>query len=121
MATVLEERKQGAVQTTDATKTTVITCPMPDNSVILFDCFIVGLKSDGSQGAGYKIGTSYRRTGAGNATIIGTPTKNVEHEDDVNWDASSEASGANILITVTGKAATTVNWCAYGRALTYTP
>ena len=90
--------------TTDATFTSLYTdgssgvLALPDNSIWSFCALITGLKTDGSDGAGYILNGCLRRDGTGPATAVGTlPTTGsgllatTLGEDDSVWDVRATA------------------------------
>lgn len=109
-------RRQGTAATTYALFADGVTSGrqlfMPQDSCWMFTARIVGLRSDGSQGAGYTIHGVARRDGAATAVIVGTNTVAHQSEDDAAWDASVTISGTNGLQVAVTQPAITVNWVA---------
>lgn len=109
-------RRQGTAATTYALFADGVTSGrqlfMPQDSCWLFTARIVGLRSDGSQGAGYTIHGVARRDGAATAVIVGTNTVAHTSEDDATWDATVTISGTNTLQVSVTQPAITVNWVA---------
>jgi hypothetical protein len=106
-------------QTTNATLTTVETVTINEGETVLVEVEILARKSDLTQGACYILRRAFRRASGGNATALGALVTVMGAEDDTNWDAKIEASGANIVIQIQGIAATTINWKWRGRKLVY--
>jgi len=87
---------------------------IPADTCWSFRILVVGLKSDGAQGAGYSFEGVIRRDGTADPVFVGTPGKVVLGEDDSAWDCTVQAHASTkaLIIWVTGAAATTVNWAA---------
>jgi hypothetical protein len=98
------------VQTTDATQTTVDSVTLLDENTYHVEAWVVGVKSDGSDRASYHITATVYRTGAGNATLQGAVTAVHSQESNAAWDATFTVSGNDIRVSVTGVAATTIEW-----------
>jgi hypothetical protein len=109
----------GTVQTTTASTTTAASFTPPDSTVSVLDVTVSGRKSDGTQGAGYRLAGTFRRSG-GTVTQIGSTSVLSTQEDDSAWDAAFNISGTSIQVSVTGVAATTIDWKARGQ-LTASP
>ena len=105
------------ITTTTAVQTTLLTLTLLDENTYHVEASVIGVKSDGSQRASYKMNVTAYRTGAGVAVIQGTITSLHSQESDATWDATFTVSGNNLLVSVTGVAATTIQWGGY---LTYT-
>ncbi len=99
----------GTVQTTNATQTTCATIALPNGYIGIVEVLVIGANANSDQGAGYKIYGLYS-CNTGTATLIGSITKVFEQESDAAWDATFTTSGTNVLVRVTGKASTTINW-----------
>ena len=98
------------VQTTDANATTLATVAVPTGKILFVEVDIAGDKSDHTQGAGYVIRAAWRNV-AGVLTQVSADEVDVVFQDDATWgEPSTAASGANVLIKIVGKAATTINW-----------
>jgi hypothetical protein len=108
----------GAVNTTDATVTTVGTIPTTSNTTLLVDCNIVGRRTGGSSGsagdgAGYLV-RAVAKNVAGVVTIIGQATT-VIGESQAAWDAVAAVSGTDIVLRVTGAANNNISWACSGQ------
>jgi hypothetical protein len=102
----------GAVQTTDATPTQLKTVTLADNSVYWFEAHVIGRDTAGTERAFYIRQARAHRQAAGAATL-GTIQAPVTDETNAGLDATFTASGNDVRVTVTGLAATTINWtCA---------
>ena len=103
----------GTVQTTNATPGVIATHTPADNTVVTIHAVVSERKSDGSQGAGYTVMGTFRRSGA-TTTQIGSTTVLAQAEDDAAWDATFVTSGADVQVKGTGVAATTIDWRSRG-------
>jgi len=100
------------IQTTDATVTTISTISTATDNVYGLFIQVAGIKSDGSQGGHFLRQVSVKNDG-GTVSVIGsTTTIGTDAEDDANWNVTATTSGTNILVQVTGVAATTIEWQA---------
>jgi hypothetical protein len=102
-------REAAEVQTTDATQTTIESITLTDANTYQVEARVVGVKSDGTDRASYFIACTVYRTGGGGATIQGQTTLH-EGESNAAWDATFTVSGNNLRVSVTGVAATTIEW-----------
>lgn len=99
------------VATTDATQTTLFTFTMIDETTCAFDVVVTAsLRTSVTKAARYKRSVVYRRTGAGNATIVGTLESGTDQETDAAWDVTIDSSTTQVRVRVTGAAATNINW-----------
>lgn len=100
----------GTASTTDATETTLVTIALSDNTVYHLKGTVVGNKSDHTDRASAQISATAYRAG-GSATIQGFTTSLHAAKSDLDWgDPTFSVSGNNLLLTVTGKAATNIDW-----------
>lgn len=100
------------VITTDATPTVAATYDTSLWTNAAFNCIIQVLGYDTvgfNEVGGYVIAATFKRE-AGSLAIVGTATALHTAENTAAWAAAATASGNNITITVTGAAATTVQW-----------
>lgn len=105
---------EGTKQTTDDTADEEVFAFLPTNQkTTMVEANIVGLKSDYSVGAGYKLIATFRRDGD-TVTQIGATTAVATHEDAAGWDADIQVKSSEtpdqVQVVVTGAAATTINW-----------
>lgn len=98
------------VQTTDATQTTLDSITLLDENTYHAKGVVTGVKSDGSDRASYELDVTVYRTGAGGATIQGTVTSLHSQESNAAWDATFTVNGNDLRLSVTGVAATTIEW-----------
>lgn len=97
-----------SVQTTNATVTNLATQTLADGYSYRVAGRVVGVESGGGNRAAYSFVALFSATGG--AATLAAATVTVEHESDVAWDVTIDASGATARVRVTGKAATTINW-----------
>ena len=98
------------VQTIDATLTTIDSFTLLDENTYHFEAFIIGVKSDGTDRASYHLAVTAYRTAAGGATLQGSVTSLHTQESNAAWDAGLVVSGNDVLVSVIGVAATTIEW-----------
>ena len=103
----------GTVNTTDATVTTIQTIATASNSVTLIETKVVGKRTGGSAGAANDSAGLIRKAvcknTAGTASVQNL-FSDYTFRDQVTWDATVTASGANCLIQVNGAASNNVTW-----------
>jgi len=114
-----EKVYQGRVATVDATVTTILTIPIPSNTITHIRACIQARRTGGSSGtaedgAAYEIQGAFKNV-AGNATLIASTT-NFAAEDQVGWNAAFNASSGNVLIQVTGASGNNITWHLTARA-----
>jgi hypothetical protein len=101
---------RGNVSTTDATITTILTLPVPTDKTQLLDVNIVGRDSGGADSAVYSF-KAMAENSSGTVTV--SIVSSQIYEDVSGWDATVTTSGSDVLVRVTGAAATNVDWnCA---------
>lgn len=107
--------------TTDATPTIMTIKPgsgamtMVDNSTWFFDIMVVGKQDSSNNSITVKLQGAINRN-AGSATILGGVLSLVIFDSSVGtWNVAASGSGNNLTITVTGAAATTIDWLAHVR------
>ena len=98
------------VQTTDGAATTCVTVALADENTYHLTGTAVGVKSDGSARASYKIHATVYRTAAGAATQQGSSTVAHTAESAGGLDADFAVSGNNALWQVTGVNPDTYEW-----------
>jgi len=102
-------RTSTTVQTTDATQTTIDSFTLDDEETYMVQISVVGTKDDGSDRAGAILSALLYRDG-GSATIQGVVQSMLEVYSDSNWSIDITVSGNDVRASVTGLAATTINW-----------
>ena len=98
------------VQTTDATQTTVDSITLLDENTYHLSAYVIGVQSTGGNRASYHIEATAYRTGAGAATLQGAVTSVHSQESDGTWDVTFTVSSNDVRVSVTGVAATTIEW-----------
>ena len=97
-----------SVQTTDATVTTIQTIPTVSGDAIQVIADVIGLKSDNSAHAGFRAIAVYRNS-SGSLSLQGAVNYLFKQRQG-GWNITLVRSSADILLRVTGQAATTINW-----------
>jgi hypothetical protein len=105
-----ERTRTGAVQTTNATPTNVISVPMVDDAGTWIEAHVIGRDTADTEYAYYIVRALITRAGAGNAAISGAASTTIVQETTGSMTAVVAVSTTNALVTVTGIAATTINW-----------
>jgi len=107
--------------TADATPTTMTLKPgsgamtLVDNSTWFFDALVVGKQDSSGNSITVKLEGAINRNGGG-ATILGGVFVFVVFDSSGGaWDISASEQGNNLVINVTGAAATTIDWTAHVR------
>lgn len=108
-ASAWQLRSGTTLQTTDATATTIDSFTLDDEETYMVQINVVGTKDDGTDRCGaIKTALLYRDGGV--ATIQGVVHVTIEEFSDSNWDIDITVNSNDVRATVTGLAATTVNW-----------
>jgi len=104
------------VQTTNATQTTLTSVTLANNTVYRFTAQIIARDTSGTDRAYYIVNTLVYRQGGG--ATLGTVNMQLidETAGALAWDATFTVSGNDLRLSVTGLAATTIDW---GCTLTY--
>ncbi len=107
--------------TADATPTAMTLKPgsgamtLVDNSTWFFDALVVGKQDSSANSITVKLEGAINRNG-GAATILGGVFVFVVFDSSGGaWDISAGVTGNNLVINVTGAAATTIDWTAHVR------
>lgn len=98
------------LETTNDTPTTILTIPIPNNSVSMIDVKVL-FKSSSAYGVEHK--EAYYKNNSGTLTQISTTNEITPNTGDASLssaDLDFSVSGTNVLIQVTGIAATTIEW-----------
>ena len=99
------------VQTTDATATQAISLALPDESLFRVEARIVAKSSDTSERAMYHRTALVYRDAAGSATIQGSVVAtSADVEVTAGMEGTITVNGNSVRVTVTGVAATTIDW-----------
>jgi hypothetical protein len=116
----VEDQKlvEATLRTLDATETAIATIAIPLNSAYLAELCLVGRKSDGSAVTAFKVDAAVRR--AAGDVVIGDQAQTYAGNTELGTTAVVFAvSGGNLLINVTGVAATTIDWRAMYRLTSF--
>ena len=107
--TAWQVRPDTSIQTDNATPTEVDEFDLDDNEVYMVQINVVGITADGSDRCGViKQAVAYRD--GGGATIQGNVSLTLEEYSDSNWDVDITVNSNAVRATVTGVAATDINW-----------
>lgn len=104
-----EQTSHATVQTTNATSTTIKTIPISNEYVYQIEANVVGGQNNTNQGITSKILGSFKNNG-GTVTQIGKQNIIMNTDFVGTADVTMSISGTNVLVQVTGEAATTVDW-----------
>jgi hypothetical protein len=101
-----------SVQTTDATPTTIFNQTIAEGEAVDVSCLMIAAVPDYSEGLAGKLNGGARRETGMSTTIIGSPI--VDYSEDITGSPTFTltTSGNDVIIQVTGVAATTINWKA---------
>lgn len=100
----------GETTTTDATVTTIATIAIPDNTNIAIEVYVGAKKAATATKAFFAYRQKYYRNG-GAPTAWGTSPEDIGTDADGNpWTVTFAVSGNNVLVKLTGAAATTIKW-----------
>lgn len=105
-----------AVQTTDATETTLWFRTLADESAYWFEARVVGKEDGSGNRAAYIRRVLVFRNGGG-ATIQGAVSATETIESDAAWDCDFDVSGNDVRLRITGVAATVIDWKSITSAL----
>jgi hypothetical protein len=100
---------EGQVQTANASATTVITFAAAASTNYQFLAYCVSAQTNGTAYSDHVSTAGFRRNGSGAATQVGTTTSVSSHASGAQA-ISFATSTNNVLLQVTGIAATTINW-----------
>lgn len=100
------------VQTTEATPTALVTIALAVNSAVTVVADIIGATDTFGAAIGGTVVATARRAG-GSAFLVGAPIVSLNEDSAGSPDFTAVVSGNNIIIQVTGEAATTYNWKAF--------
>lgn len=102
---------EARIQTANATETALYTFDASGLTDYVFnvEARITAFVSGGGNAAGYLSFATFKND-SGTVSIVGSTTDLHNAEDTAGWDVQIEASGTDILVNVTGQAATTINW-----------
>ncbi|WP_372809442.1 hypothetical protein [Litorivivens sp.] len=98
------------LQTTGATPSTVWSLTLPDESAFTVTTEITAKQANSSHRASYRLAALVYRDAGGAATIQGTTQRLIDIESNASWNADIVVSGNDVIVQVTGVAATTIDW-----------
>ena len=101
----------GAIQTTDATVTTIVSVALAENSTAIISVKAVAYRVGGASRGGWDYSQVWYRIGAGAATLQGSTVAALQETG--GYTVTFAGSSGNVLIQVTGAAGETVNWHAF--------
>ena len=101
---------RSTVQTDNDTPTEIDEFDLDDEEVYMVQISVVGITADGSDRCGVIKSAVLYRDGGGSATIQGNVAAILEEYSDLNWDVDITVNANAVRATVTGVAATTINW-----------
>jgi len=102
--------------TTDATATTILSIPVPLNSVRMVEVQCMSLQDDGTEGSAHKIIAYFRRGASGNVAEIAAETVTLNEDDSsgtMTVTAAVNTTNQEGLIQVNGVAATNLTWTCF--------
>lgn len=106
--------KQGFVQTTDATVTTLASVSLAELESVTLKGTISAAQSDHTNMVGGDFMISARRASGGNVTLVGSVVTNVNSSSAATFTCDVDTGTQTVRVRVTGVAATTYNWgCSY--------
>ena len=108
--TTWNTRARTTVQTTDATATQIDTFDLDDDEVYMVQISVVGIENDATDRCGTIQSAVIYREGGGGATILGSIATMLSEFSDNGWAVDITVSGNAVRATVTGEAATTIDW-----------
>ena len=101
----LAGKKHGSVSTSDATQTTLLSLAIPTDKSVVVSLMVNGR---GSAAENSYIVRGVAKNASGTVTF--TQLAREVDEGDSDWSLSVAGSGANLLVRVTGEAATPIDW-----------
>ncbi len=111
----LETVSVGTVQSTDATPKQVLIYTPVNQTAEEVDLTVIGRKSGAADAGGYRRKFTVTRYD-GTTSLVGTvDTLGADKETNAAWDVSVSISSPQVIVTVTGVAATTIDWRAVAR------
>lgn len=104
----------GGLTTTDDTPTDLLTVPLGGGAKGYgLRVTVVGHKSDGTKVCAYDLLATVRTDGT--TAVVANTTSKTAVDTELNADATVVASGNNVVVQVTGVAATEMKWKVLGR------
>lgn len=101
--------------TTDATATTTQSITMTADTMLWVRAIVAARRTGGSAGtagdsAGYVITATYKKVGAGSATLVGAVLADFTAEDQAGWDATFDVSTNDVRLRITGAVNNNITW-----------
>lgn len=115
MSTAQQVTNQGTVSTTDATPTIAVQLDMPQDSMGNFEVNVIARRPSNNDTKSWRSVFSSKRTGSGNATIVGALQNVITPIEDLGallWSFSLTASGMTLSVKVIGAAGVSIDWFA---------
>ncbi|HZC31277.1 MAG TPA: hypothetical protein VE261_07130 [Gaiellaceae bacterium] len=106
-----------ALQTTNATVTTIVTVALAASSTNTIVGTVTGRNTPTGDSFSVDVRACYKNA-SGTATLVGTAHVGTPDNDSgaAAWAVTWSTSGANVLLRVTGASSTTINWAAVVQA-----
>jgi hypothetical protein len=105
-------------RTTDATPTVAVNFPTRPSKVYWVELKVLATYSDTSKAAAYWLMGCFRTSAAGTLTQVGATASVITAiEDTGGMDCTMAASSTNVAVTVTGVAATNIQWQVYAEIM----
>lgn len=105
--------QQDSVATTNATPTTLHTFRTASNSVYIITAYVVAARTGGSSGTAGDVGTyiyeGFFKNIGGTVTMLSESIRS-SYEDQAGWNVTTNISGTNIQLQVTGATDNNVKW-----------
>ena len=105
------------VQTTNASATTAISIALAASTNYVLEAWAIGAQTNGTAYSSHYMAADFRRNGAGAPTQVGTTAALANFASGAQAFAFAVSSN-NLLLQVTGIAATTINWTVWVRYMT---
>ena len=126
MSTYIRDRVRSAIlQTTNATQTTLLTYTPSAPGVHKYKVIVLACTSDYTTTATWELNGASKSTGVGAVLgLLGTVSDVLAGQRDLAaalWGATITVNSANVQVSVTGAAGTTINWLCYFQADTFSP
>lgn len=104
--------KQGEVQTTDASETTLVSVSLAEEEMITIKGIVNGYISSRDAACGGDFLLVAQRPSGGNVTLVGTAITNINTDSTATFTVDVDTGTETVRIRVTGVAAETWDWVA---------
>lgn len=91
------------------------------DSAVIASWMVVGIKSDGTQAAGFMVSACVRNDSGTLSHSAGSPVVSVVGRDDSAWSSTVDFSGTTVQLQVAGNTGDTVQWTAIRTSLAVIP